>query len=467
MADSRGAGRASFGLRILGVVLPVALSGCLSDFAERSFRMSPQDAVSLPTSADERGTRDSTRKWLASADGQLSGLLPRGAAHPLLTEDFAGTGQMPVDVFSHFGVDPAGLQSLFSNADGLKYSAQAASREYCIEREAPAWPGFEDVWVPIQSPTADTFSLSGRLGYARDGEGRIRDASCIVILPGLFGDHGVRRSQDLAVALQEAGSHVLALELRGHGQTERRYPQVHHAFGAFEADDLMQVSDWLEGQPHITRTGLIAFCWNANIALLAAWYDGNRADDPLISPTIRRNLVAHDAQKRRFSAGVLAISPVVRGEALMDELDHPRSRWKHPIYAAIQDTIRDRMRRKDYPVTGSLRQLMDDEYNGYHVPMTHGLAEGYPMLRLVDYKGKSAGNKLEMVRMPVIILHGADDPLVPAQDIADLMAGVRNPKVAAMILPGGGHVGFAGYAAQYYYNLVINFFDPHRGAAGL
>lgn len=221
---------------------------------------------------------------------------------------------------------------------------------------------------------------------------------------------------------------------------------MYHAFGVFETDDLMQVSDWAEDRPHVLNTGLIAHCWNANIGLLAAWYDSNEPNDPLISPTIRGNLVAHDASKRRFSAGVMAISPVVRGEVLMDELDRPRSVWKHPIYAAIQDTVRDRMRRKGYRVTGSLRQLMDEEYGAYKIPLAHGLVAGYSMLRLVDYKGQSAGDKLESARMPVMIVHGADDPLIPAQDIAALMAGIHNPRVAAVVLPSGGHVGFAGYA---------------------
>jgi alpha-beta hydrolase superfamily lysophospholipase len=149
----------------------------------------------------------------------------------------------------------------------------------------------------------------------------------------------------------------------------------------------------------------------------------------------------------------------------MDELDRARSRWRHPMYAAIQDTVRERTKRKGYPVTGSLRQLMDHEYGGYKVPMTHGLREGYAMLRLVSYKNQPAGHKLEFARMPVIILHGADDPLVPAQDIADLVAGIANPKVAAIILPSGGHVGFAGYAPNYCFSLIRNFFDPVRGAA--
>lgn len=465
----KAAGEARSMFIFAGVVVSLVTvfnAGCLSEFAERSCRMSPDDAVRLSVDAPEQSVSPSTREWLRVADEQLHGLLPKRSPDPLLTAQLSMPDGKPTDVFKQFGIHPSGLQSLLLNSRGLKYSAQAASREYFIERKAPAWPDFEEVWVPIQSPTAAEFSLAGRLGYACDEQGRVKDATCVVILPGLFGDNGVLRSQDLAIPLRKAGFHVLALELRGHGQTEKRYPRVHHAFGVFEADDLVQVSDWLERQPHITRTGMIACCWNANIALLAAWYDGTKADDPLIAPTIRKNLVAHDSQKRRFSAGVVAISPVVRGEDLIDELDRPRSRWKHPIYAAIQDTIRDRMLRKGYRVTGSLRQLMNDEYDGYHIPATHGLVEGYSMLRLVDYKGQSAGKKLEIVRMPVLILHGADDPLVPAQDIADLMAGVNNPGVAAIILPSGGHVGFAGYAPKYYFSLIMNFFDPRCGAAG-
>ena len=466
MCNSNSAGYARLMVMSIAASLLVALSaGCLSDFTERSVRLSPADAWSVSPATGPDSEARSTRAWLTSTHGQLASLLPAGDAGPLLTEELTRPDGQPVNVLGHFGIDRDGLQSLFANSRGMKYSAQAASSEYAIETPAPPWPQFEQVWLPIRTPTAPSLALSGRLGYARDAQGRIADAPCLVILPGLFGDFGVQRSRDLAIPLREAGFHVLALELRGHGQTELRFPQVRHAFGAFETDDLMQVSDWLEAQPHVTRTGLIACCWNANIALLAAWYDGNQPDDPLIAPSIRSNLVAHDTAKRRFSAGIMAISPVVQGEVLMDELDRSRSRWKHPIYAAIQDTVRDRMKRKGYPVSGSLRQLMGDEYSGYRVPGTHGLVEGYSMLRLMDYKSQSAGKKLDAARMPVMILHGADDPLVCAQDVADMMAGVSNDRVAAIILPSGGHVGFTGYAPSYYFSLVVNFFDPQCGPA--
>lgn len=455
-------------VRLTGFVgaLVLVMTLNLGCFSERSVRLDPHETVRL--SPDGPGTDDgvSTRLWLRRTHEQLAPLLPAAPAEPLLTEQLSNGDGQATDVLAHFGIERKNLQSIIKNFRGLLYSGQAASRDYCVERQAPPWPGFEDIWIPIHLVINEELALSGRLGYARDAQGNIIDADCIVILPGMFGDHGVKRSVDLAIPLRESGFHVLHLEVRGHGQTERRYPRMYHCFGVVETDDLMQVCDWLEAQPHIRRTGLIAYCWNANIALLSAWFDGRQADDGLISKALLPYLPTYNPERRRFSAGVIAFSPVVRWEDLMDELDRPRSRIAHPIFAAIQDTVRDRMVRKGYPnPDGNLRRLVRLEYEGYNLDLPNADRESYPFLRLMPYQGESAGDKLERARMPVLIVHGADDPLVPVQDVADMMASIRNPKVAAVILPSGGHVGFAGYARQYYLSLITNFFDPQTGPA--
>jgi predicted alpha/beta-fold hydrolase len=84
----------------------------------------------------------------------------------------------------------------------------------------------------------------------------------------------------------------------------------------------------------------------------------------------------------------------------------------------------------------------------------------------MPYQDRPIRDKLADARIPVLIVHAANDPLVPAQDIADFVAGVNNPQVSAIILPGGGHVGFAPYAKAYTFSLMRNFFDPRVGAAG-
>ncbi len=68
--------------------------------------------------------------------------------------------------------------------------------------------------------------------------------------------------------------------------------------------------------------------------------------------------------------------------------------------------------------------------------------------------------------MPTLIVHSVNDPLQTAQEVADLMAETSNPNVAALMLPGGGHIGFQAWARRYFYNLIINFFDPRTGPAG-
>lgn len=450
----RGPSGSSFWLP--GLTLMVSLTtGC---FSEQSFHLKSTDAVRL---TGELSATRSTRQWLAAAHPQLAHLLPSKAVAPLLTDDLTDEDDAPIDVFAHFGIRRESLRSLFGNLDGIRCTAQAAGSGYHIDEPAPPWPGFEDRWIPVR----DDLSLSGRLGLARQADGGTREADGIVILPGLFGDNGIKRTRDLAVALREAGFHVLALEPRGHGQTERRFPNHPFTFGVVESDELLVVSDWLEALPSVRRTGLVGFCWTANIVLLTAWFDGGAADDPIITDALRPHLTAPSA-KRRYKAGIIAFSPVVRWEALVEDLEQPRSHLGDPVYAALQDIVISRKRRKNHPETsGSLRRLIEQEYERTGIGLPGGTRDGYQALRWLEHRGKPAGDKLESVRTPVLIVHGANDPLAPAQDVADLIASVDNPRVAATILPGGGHVGFAAYAPEYYFSLIVSFFDPATGAA--
>lgn len=434
--------------------------GC---FSERSFVMRPRDYTRVSVAGNPHGgpPRD-TREWLVRAHQRLAGLLPPSDAPALTTDELLDAEGRPVDVYRHFRIDPAHLNSIFGNFHGLLHTAQASGAEEAIEKPAPPWPGFEDVWIPIH----DRLRLSARLGLARDAAGRPRRADCIVIIPGLLGDLAVRRTRDMGQALLSAGLHVLALELRGFGQTERFYPHVYYNFGVLETGDLLAVAEWLQDRPEVRETGLVGFCWGANHAMLAAWEDGRPPDDPIVAERLRPYLRPHTG-RRHYRAGVIAFSPTVAFEEIVELLrQREYDALSEPVLATLQKGVRARMHRKQHgPVCGDLGRLIEYEFAASELNYPGAVDDGYQYLRFLPFRGKPAGDKLEHVRVPLLIVHGANDPLASPQALAELIAATENRNVAAIVLPGGGHVGFAPYCRSYFYSLLLNFFDAEQGAA--
>lgn len=421
----------------------------LGQFSEQSFPFAAADWVRVPAE-----TGIGVRPWLRRVHGRLQPLLPTSKGSALLTEELVDSEGRPTDVFGHFGIHPDRLASLRGNWDGLAHTAQATGADSAPGLLTPPWPGYEDIWIPV----GGAVEVSGRLGYAREG-GDVRDADCIVILPGLLGDNNVLRTRDLCDALRACGFHALALEFRGHGRTLIGRPELYYDFGTLETLDVLAVSRWLEAQPHVRRTGLIGYCWGANHALVAAWYDACRGDHPNVNPTLAA-VLSPVPEHRHYSAGVLAFSPVLRFEELIAALETPWSKFKHPVLSGLQRSIKTRMEFRRMPEpSGSLRRLIEFELAHSPTRYTEGTHDMIHFMRLLAYGALPDGEKLAEVRMPLLLVHGANDPLSKAQDVADILAKTANPNVAAVVLPGGGHIGFAPYAKAYYYSLIMNFFD--------
>lgn len=420
--------------------------------------MRPDDFVRISVA---QPNRTSTRDWLRAAHDQLRHLLPKGRHAALLTDDLVDSVGEPIDVASHFGLQGRNLRTLWGNWKGIEQSVQAIGGGAEVGTTPPSWYGFDDVTIPV----GDGLELSGRLGFARQDE-RILTSDCIVLLPGLFGDNAILRTRDLALALLEGGFHVLALELRGHGMTEAKHPDTYYTFGVLDTIDILRVSEWLEDKPYVNRTGLIAFCWGANLGLLSAWFDGAAGGHLDINDRLKR-VIPPVSDRPHFAAGIMAFSTILSFEELIDELRTPHSLFSDPILHSMQDTVRARMEYKNLPgVKHSLLELIGAEFARSALNYENSVADGRELLRFVAYGKYAQPDKLNHTRMPVLIIHGANDPLKPPQDVANLIAGVANPRVAALVLPGGGHVGFPPFARSYYYSLILNFFDPVEGAAG-
>jgi len=432
---------------LLICTLLTAAPGCM--FSEHSFPIDHSAAVRAQT---PKGL--SARQWLPEAHKRLRNLLPHNNKPTLLTDELSDPSGRPVDLVSTYRLKPEKLESLFVNFMGLSYSAQVTGKD-AGHIPAPQWPGFADVWTPI-SPK---LKLAGRLGMARDADGKVVSADCIVLLPGLCGGNNVKRQRDMAAALRSGGFHVLAIETRGQGQTAVRYPKMRATWGILESTDLLIVSDWLEDKPNVKRTGLIGFSWGGVHAMITAWAEGRANGHPSVSPRIE-SVLPKLPPRRRYRAGVLVFSPVLDLEVLVEKMMTPQSYLLHPFRAGLQRTIRNWKTRSGFPnPTGSLADVIQ------YGPLTYeGCdAEHKAFLRLLPYNGKPAGDKFDDVRMPLLLIHGADDPIAPVQTVADFTAGLKNPNVAAMVLPSAGHIGFAPYAKDWFYSMLLSFFDPERG----
>lgn len=429
-------------------IVAISLTFCAGCFSEHAHPIRQGDVVRIENSAT-----GSTRDWLRNAHPQLKRLLPRQTPTALVTEDLTDKDGKPVDVCKHFNVDPAKPDSFFTNLYGLSYSAQLSGPDYSGQPARFKWSACEDVWIPVR----EGLSLHGSLGFAIK-DGAALDAPCVIVLPGLLGCNDTFRTRDLCNALRANGIHALALETASHGQTVTRYPDVYYTFGALEAADLMRVSDWLTSKPHITATGLIGFCWGANEAIITAWYNSVQGRHSCISERIAAKMPSMP-NTARFTAGVMAFSPVLKWDDVVDALDTPHTTLMHPVYASLQGTVRNRMIFKNHTNPNhSLRSLIEKELARSPLDYPQAANDVFDFHRLLPYKGKDDGKKLADMAVPVLIIEAANDPLASPQAMAELFARIKNPNVAGLVLPSGGHVGFAAWARSYYFSLIVNFF---------
>lgn len=441
---------------LLAMAALLSGGGC---FSERAFPIRPGDVPPRPSplAADTRVA--DTRAWLWKYHPALERHLPERRQRPLLTEELVDEDGRAIDVMRHFRRRFEHQHTLL-NAVGLSHTAQCTGPTADPDAPVPAWEGFEDVWVPVR----EGLSLSGRLGFAQRGGERIV-SDCIVILPGLLGDLRPQRTRYLAEALRANGLHVLALELRGCGRTDGRHPNVYYNFGVLETGDLLAAAEWLQAMPEVRRTGLVGFCWGANHALLAAWEDGRSERHASVARRLAPYLRPKTG-RRHYEAGVIAFSACYRFEKIIEDCERWWPVLVNPVLNALQDTIEHRIVQKGHgAASGSLRRLIEFEFARSELRYPGAVEDGLDYLRFLPHRGQRAGDKLESARVPVLMVHGANDPLSCAQDVADVVAMTRNPLVAAVVLPGGGHIGFAAYSRAYYYGLVLGFFDAEFGAA--
>jgi predicted alpha/beta-fold hydrolase len=231
-----------------------------------------------------------------------------------------------------------------------------------------------------------------------------------------------RRACRGARALGRAGFHVLRLDLRGAGDGVRTAPSLYHA-GLTR--DLSTAVEWLAELPggRVTGVFVVGFSLGGHIALRWA---GELAGSP---PSALR--------------GVAALSAPLDLERTTQAMERLRSTVYHQYIArnlqrqghAFARLHPDRVHYTEAELA-KVRTIR--QYDSLVIAPMHGFrsAEEY-------YAQASAHPWLAHIRVPTVVIHAEDDPMVPASLVRPYLEGMPVTQEWSMT---GGHVGwFTGF----------------------
>ncbi len=181
-AANRFARRAPAAARLfLGIFFLAPLAGCLR---EHSYPMVWEQLVRVtPAQIEPRGERLNMRDWTRVVEQTAAVRLGDADRNALLTDDLSN-GTDITNVWRHFAIDPAHLDSLFWNWRGIEQTAQVSSPAPQIVNghiHRTTWKGFQDIDVPV-SGGAILFARLGSPEKANEIPG-----SFVVVTHGLFG----------------------------------------------------------------------------------------------------------------------------------------------------------------------------------------------------------------------------------------------------------------------------------------
>jgi predicted alpha/beta-fold hydrolase len=445
-------------MRLTALLLTFTMLGC---FSERSFPANENQIKRLGADAPPAPEKISTRQWINKAHANLVSLLPAGKRKALSTDQLLDGDGSVMDVYAYMKLKPENLDSLFFNLAGIEQSAQVTSPEpadYCAD-----WPGFESVCIKVTNGD----QVCGRLAPPLKND---LGGSYIVITHGLFGAMCGLDVQNQVAALRNAGHHVLALEMRGHGATMVKFPTQTITFGVLEAPDLLAVSRYLKAERGAKRVGLVAFSLTAFAAMQAAWIDaGGLSEDRFGAMALFKD-VPKPEKIPAFDAGMLLISPPVNFIETGETFEAERNALSGTVRSVFQKKAARRLELRGEKPTYKLWDFAASEMKlsilGERYPEPAALRKDCTTyFNLGENNWAEGRRRLESVRSPMLVLEAANDPLGTAQAVADLMGPLKNPNCGAIILSQGGHMGFPALSADYYYSLMLNYFDPKTGPA--
>jgi hypothetical protein len=242
-------------------------------------------------------------------------------------------------------------------------------------------------------------------------------APTLLLLHGLEGSSDSLYILGTARKAHAAGFNVVAMNMRNCGGTEHLAATLYHS--GMTGDIRRVLVEELAGRERLTEIFLVGFSMSGNMVLRLA---GEYGDDP--PPAL---------------AGVAAVSPSIDLDSCASALERRANalyRW------SFVGNLRDRVRRKSRQRPGAfdtrrLRRVRTIREFDEHFTAPHG---GYR--NASDYYARTSSRPvIPDIRVPTLVLHALDDPLIPSEPFRD-PAIAANPDVLLVLTRRGGHVGF-------------------------
>ncbi|HEX8500516.1 MAG TPA: alpha/beta fold hydrolase [Pyrinomonadaceae bacterium] len=270
--------------------------------------------------------------------------------------------------------------------------------------------------------------------------------------PTLLLLHGLEGSSDSLYVLGTArkgfarGFNVVAMNMRNCGGTEHLAATLYHS--GMTGDIRRVLVEELAGREGLAEIFLAGFSMSGNMVLrLAGEYGAGRP---------------------AALAGVAAVSPSIDLDSCAGALERRANalyRW------SFVGNLRGRVRRKSRQRPGAfdtrrLRRVRTIREFDEHITAPHG---GYR--DAADYYARTSSRAvIPDIRVPTLVIHALDDPLIPAEPFLD--PGIAaNPDVLLVLTGRGGHVGFlsdgtGGEDRHWAENRVVEFCRMLSARAG-
>lgn len=243
-------------------------------------------------------------------------------------------------------------------------------------------------------------------------------APAVVLVHGIGGSGDSRCVLRGAVALHRAGHHVIRLDMRGAGTSTPDAPSLYH--GGLSSDLDVALS-FVARDPRVSRVVLFGYSGGGSMSLKVAGEWG-------------------DAVPPHVAAVVSVSAPLdyTHVAPWMDQLGRLpyRVHVLRQLLASARAFAHQHPGRAHYRAQDLDRMRTFRVFDGQVIAPMHGFPD-------VDtyYEQASSGPWLSRIRVPTLLVHADDDPMVPHASVRPWLSKV-SPSVTVETTRHGGHIGW-------------------------